>query len=108
MSVDPLNRIESLLRSLITMGGILIAGIMMTPTKSWASNAAIVALVLGLLSFVAAMQFLISIEMEKEVRLANEKAKDGRLAISFLFGYASYLVAGILICLHYIAEKTGQ
>jgi hypothetical protein len=108
MSVDPFNRIDSLLRSLITTGAILIAGVMITATKSWTSNAAIVALVLGLLSFVAAAQFLISIEMEKEVRPTNEKAKDSRLAIPFLFGYVCYLVAGVLICLRYIAERTGQ
>ncbi len=97
--------IDNLIRTLITVGAILIAGLIIASRDSWVLNAAIVAVVLGLFCFVLAAQFLVTIEMEdSETVAANDKAKDRRLAIPFLLGYLAYIVAGVCICVHFIGS----
>lgn len=84
-------------------GAILITGLIIAHQESWFMSVAMIALVIGFLSFVLASQFLVTIEMGDSERMpVGERAKDLRLAIPFLFGYSAYIVAGVFICFYFI------
>lgn len=105
MSYGPLLVIDNLLRTLILVGAILIASIIIAHPNSWATNAAMIGLLFGFLSFVLASQFLVTIEMEDEETITvHDKARDPRLAIPFFFGYLAYIAAGSFICFYFVTS----
>ena len=103
---SPLLTIDTLLRTLMMAGAILVAALIVAHPNSWAMKIAAITLVLGFLAFTLALQFLITLEMEGREELdkvgVNERAKDPRLAFPCLFGNFAYIVAGVFLCIHFI------
>ena len=62
--------------------------------------------VFGFLSFLLASQFLVTIEMQDWGERASvyDKARSPRLAFPFFFGIVSYIIAGIFICIYFVAK----
>ena len=103
---SPLLAIDNLLRTLMMAGAIFVASLIVANPTSWFMRVAMVALVFGFLSFLLASQFLVTIEMQDwgEEASVYDKARSPRLAFPFLFGFIAYIVAGIFICIYFIAK----
>ncbi len=99
---DPILFLDNLLRTLILAGVILVAGVMISPRSSASLGAAVIALIVGFLSFMVASQFLVSVEMEDPEGEAIKQARSLRLVIPFLLGWVAYVTGGVLVCAHFI------
>jgi hypothetical protein len=103
---NPLSVLDNLVRTLMMVGAIFIGSLLIANPLSWLMKIAMVALMIGFMSFTLTLQFLITIEMGNSTRLrpADDEAKDARLGIPFFLGYFSYVVAGALICIYFVAR----
>jgi hypothetical protein len=93
-----LSSIENTIRTLTITGAILEAGLLISGPTVPLLRAATACVALGILFFVLAAQFLISIRMDTQQREEDAQAKDGRLVLPFLLGIVAYSVSGVLVC----------
>jgi len=103
---SPLLVIDNLVRTLMMAGAIFIAGLIVANPTSWLMKVAMVASVVGFLSFLLTAQFLITIQMQDwgEMASISDKARSPRLALPFLCGIIAYVLSGAFICIYFIAK----